>query len=84
MVRLGEHVEGLDGLEGVAALAEHRRVAGQRGRLAGDVDDPLQCWRDQRVQDRPFSISPLGILSQCGTRRLDAGGDDDGGRCTFA
>src|SRR4051812_18762910 len=84
---LREHVKRLDRAKGVAALAEDRQVAGQPRWLAGDVDDLLRLRRDQRVQDRALAIRPPGmldILNECGTPRTYVGGDQDGGRCTFA
>ena len=39
VVRLGEHVEGADGGEGVAGGEEGLEVAGEGGGVAGDVGD---------------------------------------------
>src|SRR5215213_405214 len=52
MIRLGEHIDRLDGAERIAALAEDLQVAGEGRRLAGDVDDPVRLRRDQRLQHR--------------------------------
>jgi len=71
-------------LTAAVALAQDRQVAGQRGRLARDVDDPLRPGFDERVHHRPSMIWSLGILRQCEARRLYAGGDHDGSRCTCA
>lgn len=39
MLRKREEVKGLDGAYGIAALCEHGKIAGERLRTAGDVDD---------------------------------------------
>jgi len=72
VIGLREHIERLHRLEGVAAFAEDRQVAGERGRLAGDVDDPLRLGGDQGVKDRPFVIRPLGILHPSASMRYSS------------
>src|SRR5947209_2980082 len=46
VVRLRKEVEGAHGGDAVAALCECAQVAGERGRVAGDVGDATRAERD--------------------------------------
>lgn len=52
MVRVREHVDGLDLFDAVAALCEEEQVAGERFRVAGDVDDARRRERDGGGEER--------------------------------
>ena len=55
MIRMREHVDGLDLLDAVAALCEKMQVARERFGVAGDVDDALRRERDGRGEKRPIA-----------------------------
>ncbi len=62
VVGLGEHVDGADLLQDPARLDELGGVGRQRGRVAGDVDDPLRRGLDDPAHD---------FLREPGARRID-------------
>ena len=64
---LGEHVDRLHAAQPIAGLLELGGVGGQRGRVAGDVDDPRRLALDHAADD---------LLREPGAGRVD---DDDVG-----
>ena len=55
---LREHVEGVHALKVVANLSEVLQVAGERARVAGDVDDLLRLEVDQSLAGVRIQASP--------------------------
>ena len=53
MARMGEHINGLDLTNLIAAFTKDGGVTGKRGRSAGNVDDAFwdarQGWRQERA-----------------------------------
>lgn len=57
MVRMGEHVHGLHGLDAIIGV-EQRQVARLRGRVAAHIDDPLGCGTQDHPDDRFVDARP--------------------------
>ena len=52
MIRVREHIDGLDFLDAVAALGEEGEVAGEGFGVAGDIHDALRRERDGGGEER--------------------------------
>ena len=61
VISLGEHIKRLHILQPIATCRQALAVAGERSRVAGDVDDTCRPQRDQRLQGRARTSGPRWI-----------------------
>src|SRR5213596_620330 len=85
MRRLREHVHRLHPLEPIALTDESPEVAGERRRVAGDVDEPARPERDEgveglRMEPRAWRVGDDDLASAGGVRNARRNGVEN---CTF-
>ena len=81
MIGLGEHVKGVDALQGVAGFAQMLQVAGEGAGVAGNVDDLLWVKVNQGLAGAGIQPSPgwvqhdqvdrFELIDQTGQNRLN-------------